>query len=1318
MARRSHRGGNRDRNRGGGGRREGGSGSGSGSGYDNNANGGGASRLSDEEVMIAFLPHLRSGNPKAVALHAELGQGDHRRFIDKAREFLVAAETCKDNKEDAAAVGGGGGGADGRNACSAANLGKGSAPAPQAPPPPPSGSGSGGETGPPAAGLDRYHPAVARAELVGQAASSAPAPQAASAAPVRPQPARPQPMPVPARPLQRPPQSSAAPPQSLPGIGGGGFSDAFGGLSLGGAGGGATGNPATGTLGGGLGLGGSSFGGDLGGAPSVDLSGAGRATGRLGELGPAFASPPPPPPRSSLPMPANNPPGLHLQKSQIMPGSIAAHPATHSADQRPPQSIPPTPGASTVGQGASSSVGFPATPVQTTEGGTAGGESKLNKDGAPPTTSAPRPPPTTPAKPAWQPRRTHTRPAAQAGIVSCDGVRATPSDPRRHLVIGPRTQIRATWSLPLSHLRERAVRRLREEGRSSDEAGGLTIRDALAGLTVGLFRRGCSENGDQHSIVSKDIVPIDHHGDDAAADSSRGNQGPKDGYQFEVRHDLRPPSVVGTVPFYTPRTPGNVVLRLYYRNDAVVTLATGPLVRVEATDAQLEPTLRFVLSNFKAKAGTANFTCLHNYAAVLEQFRPAGEEAGPSRDHYNRRGGPRNVYDGAGRAAFGCLAESRKVVHWCFDDYTKKRTKLANQERELQHIIDNLPPPTEGEEEEEDPGQKETALPTELEVKMEEMKEVNKQKASMERKWKEIQLAYYSILKVREICRYLTSFYLNLPQRTLPSHKVYLFCLFTTTQAAHRNRNAHLLLRREVLSQIALEFDLFCPLCEAFAPSPFGGAWGIGNCPRTITQHHFDAVNKARMNMQQEVLGFVPRQISVSSILHGNYPEVRSATKDPKTVLDQVSTSMIQLYDSKYRVTAEVANLREQCRKTVEAVVASCNGVFPAGTRVVVFGSCANGFGSPSSDLDMCLQLPPNTSLPTIGEEAENNGAAAMAKLAEKLNEVGLEDVDTVRLTARIPVLMFNYPIITPSGEKILLDCDLSMQNPLACLNTSLLLSYATISPQTRVLVSIIKRWAKTRDINSPQFHTLSSYGYILMLLHFLTHHATTVQGNVVPYYEGDARRGGQYLENQPLLPNLQWMDPSWPHSPRGTAYSEMREKPKQQSCLMPHPTETSFTVNAHFYRVADQAQKDNLKQRFAPTQSGFDPSVAILLAEFFRYYAFCFDFKKHVVSLNTNYGAGLIEKEAKAESDAWSVYRQILAIEDPFETFYDVAHVLKPGTFQRVKREFAMAYSKLADAMTGNRDASWSGGVDLHAMSGDDVVEWLCEPLSSEEEE
>mmetsp|Transcript_30668 Transcript_30668/g.62111 ORF Transcript_30668/g.62111 Transcript_30668/m.62111 type:complete len:838 (+) Transcript_30668:832-3345(+) len=834
----------------------------------------------------------------------------------------------------------------------------------------------------------------------------------------------------------------------------------------------------------------------------------------------------------------------------------------------------------------------------------------------------------------------------------------------------------ATWSLPLSYLRERTIRRLEEEGSPPELANSLTIRDALSTLTVGLFRRGCAENGENNSIVSKEIVP------DNESDNS-GHGGPKDGYAFQVRHDLQPPSVVGTVPFYTPRTPGNVVLRLYFENEPVVTLATGPVVRVEIADAAgLESTLRFVLSNFKAKAGTVNFTSLHNFAMLLEQFRPDGDEGGSAGSRAHGGGGRgrgrergrmgRDEYDGAGRAAFGCLAESRRVVDCAYEEYTKKKAKLAKEENEINELLLDLDASCEETNESEEETKK-------REKHADDLNSVKRDIASNEKKWREMQNTFYSVLK-----------------------------------AANQNPASNRILRREVMSQVKLEIELYCPFCECFAPSPFStnGTWGISNFPRSITVQHFEQVRESKANMQQEMLGFVPRLCSVSSVLHGTH---HSAPKDPKTVLDQVSTSMIQLYDTKYRVTSDVARMREHCRKDLEAVVGGCPDVFPPGTRVVVFGSCANGFGSPSSDLDMCLQLPPNT---TLADDKDVNGSSAMAKLAEKLKAVGLEDVDTARLTARIPVLMFNYPIVTSNGEKILLDCDLSMQNPLACLNTSLLLSYASISPQTRVLVSIIKRWAKLRDINSPQYHTLSSYGYIVMLLHFLTHHAASIDGKVVPYYEGDARRGGRYLTNQPLLPNLQRMQQQWPQSPRGTAYSEMPEKPRNQYCLMPHPTESTFVVNAYFYRVSDQAQKENLKQRFAPIQTGFDPSVAVLLAEFFHYYAYDFDFKKNVVSLNSSFSAGgLTEKEAKAESDCWSLYRQILAIEDPFETFYDVAHVLKPGTFQRVKREFVMAYSKLIDAMTGGHDASWWDKDGIDAMSGNDIVDWLCEPVPDDDD-
>jgi hypothetical protein len=62
------------------------------------------------------------------------------------------------------------------------------------------------------------------------------------------------------------------------------------------------------------------------------------------------------------------------------------------------------------------------------------------------------------------------------------------------------------------------------------------------------------------------------------------------------------------------------------------------------------------------------------------------------------------------------------------------------------------------------------------------------------------------------------------------------------------------------------------------------------------------------------------------------------------------------------------------------------------------------------------------------------------------------------------------------------------------------------------------------------------------------------------------------------------------------------------------------------------------------------------LLAGFFRYFAAEFDCKHCIVSLRS--GAAT-SKEVKAETDGWSSHTR-LSIEDPFETWYDVAHVLK----------------------------------------------------------
>ena len=83
-----------------------------------------------------------------------------------------------------------------------------------------------------------------------------------------------------------------------------------------------------------------------------------------------------------------------------------------------------------------------------------------------------------------------------------------------------------------------------------------------------------------------------------------------------------------------------------------------------------------------------------------------------------------------------------------------------------------------------------------------------------------------------------------------------------------------------------------------------------------------------------------------------------------------------------------------------------------------------------------------------------------MVELAQRLEESGMLDVDTSRLTARIAVDKFNCHVNRENGSNIIIECDVSIQNPLACVNTALFKTYSLSSPTVRILV---KRLAKSR---------------------------------------------------------------------------------------------------------------------------------------------------------------------------------------------------------------------------------------------------------------
>jgi hypothetical protein len=324
---------------------------------------------------------------------------------------------------------------------------------------------------------------------------------------------------------------------------------------------------------------------------------------------------------------------------------------------------------------------------------------------------------TTP-KPANQPKRVWTRLDEQPGRLFANNYAADSPV----ITLRPRQELTAKWILPIKFVQERMLNSKHEWH---------SIRDALKDLSVGLFRRGCTENGSNASIISKEVL--------APPDENRND------YPYTV--DEASGIIVGTIPFYAPRTPGHVLFRLYWQSDTLYTLATGPTLYVHVTDEDTEPTLRFILSNFKSRKGSStSLSSLHALSSVLEQFNPQS----------------RLDWDGAGRAAWGCVCESRKILEICAAEYDKGKERLRKLQEEIEIMESQLDQEAAieergGGEEEEEIAQ--TIVSTEnitdngieksptVKIK-EKMNLLMAGRASNDRKWKDAQVAFASILEV------------------------------------------------------------------------------------------------------------------------------------------------------------------------------------------------------------------------------------------------------------------------------------------------------------------------------------------------------------------------------------------------------------------------------------------------------------------------------------------------------------------------------------------------------------------------------------------
>ncbi|KAJ3493525.1 hypothetical protein NLG97_g4677 [Lecanicillium saksenae] len=287
--------------------------------------------------------------------------------------------------------------------------------------------------------------------------------------------------------------------------------------------------------------------------------------------------------------------------------------------------------------------------------------------------------------------------------------------------------------------------------------------------------------------------------------------------------------------------------------------------------------------------------------------------------------------------------------------------------------------------------------------------------------------------------------------------------------------------------------------------------------------------------------------------------------------------------------------------------------------------------------------------------------------------------------------------------------CDINFSAHLALENTTLLRCYSLTDPRVRAMVLFIKHWAKVRGINSGYRGTLSSYGYVLMVLHYLVNIAS-------PF----------------VCPNLQHVGP-----------------PEEQRMCKGY--------NVKFWRdeqMIVQLARDN---RINQNQQ----TIGYLLRGFFEYYAQNgslstvpgrgFDWGRDVLSLRSP--GGLLTKQEKGWTGAKTVYqaqdpnepsikpptnstdspqlstvdpatgapkgaavkevrlRYLFAVEDPFELEHNVARTVTHNGIVSIRDEFRRAWRIIQAAGHGLPHDNLlqdvndvDGGINKFIQSIDDI--------------
>ncbi|KAF3901905.1 hypothetical protein ABW21_db0204564 [Orbilia brochopaga] len=337
------------------------------------------------------------------------------------------------------------------------------------------------------------------------------------------------------------------------------------------------------------------------------------------------------------------------------------------------------------------------------------------------------------------------------------------------------------------------------------------------------------------------------------------------------------------------------------------------------------------------------------------------------------------------------------------------------------------------------------------------------------------------------------------------------------------------------------------------------------------------------------------------------------------------------------------------------------------GSRIIPFGSLVSGFATKGADMDVIFA---HDAIDPQPSSLESN---IPVRLANEFLKRGFE-VDLL-IKTRVPILKLKTPSkeslsqpgspLTENSQKqeaVIqeepwpenVSCDIGFKAHLGITNSHFFRTYSHCDPRFREMVIFIKQWSKNRDLNSPYFGTLSSYGYVLMVAHFLI--------NVV---------------KPAVLPNLQLIPPS-----ADTPPSELAQE----------------GYNIWYFKDLSKITSGELLP-----DGRNEMSLGQLIYEFFQYYTTNFNFVSECVTIRTP--GGVMYKQQKGWTSARervgemnNTYqdRYLLALEDPFEISHNVGRTCGGSGVRRIRGEMQRAAAiirKISTPQAKDGGAPYGGG-------------------------